>query len=86
MVTIGEEVDDVGDGGFRGGQAGGVPGAAGPSGSGKGAPLRMIAGIERVDVGRVLLGDRMVIDERSSLPPERFGFRMVFEDHAFSRS
>lgn len=42
----------------------------------------MIAGIERVDVGRVLLGDRMVIDERSSLPPERFGFRVVFEDLA----
>jgi ABC-type Fe3+/spermidine/putrescine transport system ATPase subunit len=54
----------------------------GPSGSGKSTLLRVMAGIERVDGGRVLLGDKLVADQRSSVPPERRGLAMVFQDYA----
>jgi ABC-type Fe3+/spermidine/putrescine transport system ATPase subunit len=54
----------------------------GPSGSGKSTLLRVVAGIERVHDGRVKLGDRVVGDRSSHLPPERRGLAMVFQDYA----
>jgi ABC-type Fe3+/spermidine/putrescine transport system ATPase subunit len=54
----------------------------GPSGSGKSTLLRVIAGIERVEDGRVLLGDQLFADRRECLPPERRGLGMVFQDYA----
>ncbi|WP_055495354.1 ABC transporter ATP-binding protein [Streptomyces sp. TP-A0356] len=54
----------------------------GPSGSGKSTLLRVIAGIERVDEGRVLLGDRVLADRRVCVPPERRNLGMVFQDYA----
>jgi ABC-type Fe3+/spermidine/putrescine transport system ATPase subunit len=54
----------------------------GPSGSGKSTLLRVVAGIERVDEGRVLLGDTLVADRRSHVPPEQRGLAMVFQDYA----
>jgi ABC-type Fe3+/spermidine/putrescine transport system ATPase subunit len=50
----------------------------GPSGSGKTTLLRLVAGFERADAGRILLGAARV-DE---LPPERRGFGMVFQHYA----
>ena len=50
----------------------------GPSGSGKTTLLRLVAGFERADAGRILLGEER-IDE---LPPERRGFGMVFQHYA----
>jgi ABC-type Fe3+/spermidine/putrescine transport system ATPase subunit len=54
----------------------------GPSGSGKSTLLRVIAGIEGIDEGRVLLGDQVVADRRVCLPPEQRGLGMVFQDYA----
>jgi putative spermidine/putrescine transport system ATP-binding protein len=50
----------------------------GPSGSGKTTLLRIIAGFERPDTGRVLLGDTDV----THLPPNRRDVNTVFQDYA----
>ena len=50
----------------------------GPSGSGKSTILRMIAGLERPDSGRILIGGNDVTD----LPPWRRGLGMVFQSYA----
>ncbi len=50
----------------------------GPSGSGKTTLLRIIAGFERPDAGRVLLGDTDV----TSRPPYRRDVNTVFQDYA----
>ncbi len=50
----------------------------GPSGCGKSTLLNMIAGLERVSTGRILIGDREVQD----LPPKDRGCAMVFQNYA----
>ncbi|BAS26871.1 ABC transporter ATP-binding protein [Limnochorda pilosa] len=50
----------------------------GPSGCGKTTTLRMVAGFERPDAGRVLLDGRDVTE----LPPERRGVGIVFQNYA----
>ena len=50
----------------------------GPSGCGKTTTLRCIAGLERVDQGRVYIGGRDVTE----LPPARRGIAMVFQSYA----
>ena len=50
----------------------------GPSGCGKTTLLRMIAGLEYPDAGRVLIGERDVTD----LPPRKRGIAMVFQSYA----
>src|SRR5438094_327425 len=50
----------------------------GPSGCGKTTLLRMIAGLEYPDAGRILIGDREVTD----LPPRKRGIAMVFQSYA----
>src|SRR4051794_20330824 len=50
----------------------------GPSGSGKTTALRMLAGLEEVDAGAVLIGDRDVTD----LPPKKRDVAMVFQNYA----
>src|SRR5438067_9539853 len=50
----------------------------GPSGSGKTTALRMLAGLEEVDAGAVLIGDRDVTD----LPPKKRDVAMVFQHYA----
>lgn len=54
----------------------------GPSGSGKTTLLRCLAGIERLDSGRVTLGSRLVADGPVHLPPEQRDLSMVFQDYA----
>jgi len=56
----------------------------GPSGSGKTTLLRLIAGFERADEGRILIGERTVVDVAGSvwLPAEARGVGMVFQDYA----
>src|SRR5881296_1527893 len=49
-----------------------------PSGSGKTTALRMLAGLEEVDAGAVLIGDRDVTD----LPPKKRDVAMVFQNYA----
>lgn len=50
----------------------------GASGSGKSTTLRMAAGYETPDEGRVLLDDRDI----TALPPQKRGFGMVFQHYA----
>jgi multiple sugar transport system ATP-binding protein len=50
----------------------------GPSGCGKTTLLRMIAGLEYPDSGRIYIGDRDVTD----LPPRKRQFSMVFQSYA----
>ncbi|WP_426186779.1 ABC transporter ATP-binding protein [Microbacterium sp. TWP3-1-2b2] len=50
----------------------------GPSGSGKSTSLRMLAGLEEVNDGRILIGDRDVTD----VPPKDRDIAMVFQNYA----
>jgi multiple sugar transport system ATP-binding protein len=50
----------------------------GPSGSGKTTLLRMIAGLEEVSSGSILIGDRDV----TQVPPEERDIAMVFQSYA----
>jgi len=54
----------------------------GPSGCGKSTLLRLVAGLLPVDAGRIVIGGRPVDDGRTSVPPERRGVGLVFQDHS----
>ena len=50
----------------------------GPSGSGKTTLLRAVAGLQRLDAGRIVLDGR----DLASVPAHRRGIGLVFQDHA----
>jgi len=50
----------------------------GPSGCGKSTTLRMIAGLEDITAGEILIGDRVVND----VPPRNRDIAMVFQNYA----
>jgi ABC-type sugar transport system ATPase subunit len=55
----------------------------GPSGSGKSTVLRLIAGFETPNRGRLCIGDQVVsVGRRVFVPPESRGVSMVFQDLA----
>lgn len=54
----------------------------GPSGCGKTTTLRMLAGFEQPSTGTIKIGDQVVYDNHRSLPPEKRGIGMVFQDYA----
>ncbi|MXU65622.1 ABC transporter ATP-binding protein [Oceanomicrobium pacificus] len=54
----------------------------GPSGCGKSTTLRMAAGVERQDSGRVLSEGRVLSDDAIHLPPERREIGLMFQDFA----
>src|SRR5512135_352686 len=50
----------------------------GPSGCGKTTSLRLLAGLEEISDGRILIGDRVVND----VPPKDRDIAMVFQSYA----
>jgi iron(III) transport system ATP-binding protein len=56
----------------------------GPSGCGKTTTLRMVAGLEQNDAGRIIIGERVVSDPAAGLfvAPERREIGMVFQSYA----
>lgn len=54
----------------------------GPSGCGKTTLLRLLAGFERLDLGRISIANTLVADGQFHLPPEKRRTGMVFQDYA----
>ena len=54
----------------------------GPSGCGKSTALRLMAGLERPDGGRILVADEVVAGVGTFVQPEKRRVGMVFQDHA----
>jgi multiple sugar transport system ATP-binding protein len=61
---------DIGDGEFAV--------LVGPSGCGKTSALRMVAGLEEITAGRVVIGDRVV----NKVPPKDRDIAMIFQNYA----
>ncbi|MBO9999081.1 MAG: ABC transporter ATP-binding protein [Cyanobacteria bacterium SID2] len=54
----------------------------GPSGCGKTTLLRLVAGFEQLDRGRILLDGRTIAGGGRSIPPEKRNLGMVFQEFA----
>lgn len=54
----------------------------GPSGSGKSTLIRSLAGIEKLDSGKILIGETVVNDGPLNVAPEKRDLGMVFQDYA----
>ena len=54
----------------------------GPSGCGKTTTLRLIAGFEQPDGGTVRVAGQLMADKHRTVPPEKRGLGMVFQDYA----
>ena len=54
----------------------------GPSGCGKTTTLRLIAGFLAPDSGEITIGGQLVAGRGHSVPPEKRGVGMVFQEHA----
>ncbi len=54
----------------------------GPSGCGKSTTLRIAAGVDRQDEGRVLLDGQVISDDEHHRPPEKRSIGLMFQDFA----
>lgn len=54
----------------------------GPSGCGKTTLLRLIAGFDRADAGRIVLDGKVLTDDGTFVAPEKRRVGMVFQDYA----
>jgi iron(III) transport system ATP-binding protein len=54
----------------------------GPSGCGKTSTLRLIAGFEKPDTGKIIINETPVAGGAAFIPPERRGVGMVSQDYA----
>lgn len=64
--------------------SGNVLGLLGASGCGKSMTLKCIAGVERPDEGRIILGDKVLFDSDKgiNLPPQKRRVGYLFQDYA----
>ena len=63
-------------------EAGQVTCLLGPSGCGKSTTLRIAAGVDRQNAGRVLLDGQVISDGDFHLPPEKRSIGLMFQDFA----
>ncbi|MBE9051334.1 ABC transporter ATP-binding protein [Nostocales cyanobacterium LEGE 11386] len=63
-------------------QQGDVLGLLGPSGCGKTTLLRLIAGFERLQAGKIAIGEQIVGDISTYIPAEQRDIGIVFQDYA----
>jgi iron(III) transport system ATP-binding protein len=63
-------------------EQGRILGLLGPSGCGKTTFLRLIAGFERPDAGKIELDGKVVADPHRIVPPEKRRVGVVFQDYA----
>jgi iron(III) transport system ATP-binding protein len=61
---------------------GSLTAVVGPSGCGKTTALRAIAGFQAIEAGSITIRDRVVMRPGVSVPPERRGVGMVFQEFA----
>ncbi|MHC4872684.1 MAG: ABC transporter ATP-binding protein, partial [Planctomycetota bacterium] len=54
----------------------------GPSGCGKTTALRIIAGLEISDSGMISLGNDILVDNKTFIPPEQRSIGLVFQEYA----
>lgn len=54
----------------------------GPSGCGKTTVLRAIAGFESIQAGEIILDGKVISSKEMTVPPEKRGIGMVFQDYA----
>lgn len=54
----------------------------GRSGSGKSTVLRLLAGLEKPEKGRLVIQNEVIFDNKTFLQPEKRGIGMVFQDYA----
>ncbi|TVR81352.1 MAG: ABC transporter ATP-binding protein [Chitinophagaceae bacterium] len=54
----------------------------GESGSGKTTLIRMIAGLEKPDSGKIILRDEVISDDDYFMPPEKRGIGIVFQHYS----
>jgi iron(III) transport system ATP-binding protein len=54
----------------------------GPSGCGKTTTLRCVAGLERADSGRIVIGNQTMVDTGVFVPPNKRNIGMVFQSYA----
>jgi len=62
--------------------AGQVTCLLGPSGCGKSTTLRIIAGVDMQDSGRIYVDGNLICDTQFRVPPERRGVGLMFQDFA----
>ncbi|KKJ77569.1 ABC transporter [Kiloniella litopenaei] len=54
----------------------------GPSGCGKTTILRLAAGLERLQSGKITMDEAIVANDKADLPPEKRSVGLVFQDYA----
>ena len=54
----------------------------GPSGCGKTTTLRLIAGFEKPETGKIIIGDRIVSSSRQAVAPQKRDVGFLFQDYA----